>query len=217
MAERRLVFGIGTGRSGTVSLAKLLDAQPKFNVTHEMTRTTRSGRIWRRLAEPIPWRASENEVAATVDLILHRRGSVVGDVGSSWLPHLPALLRQYPSARVVCLERPREEVVTSFLRKTGHSNHWMPGADRVVDPRFDPVFPKYEDAESKSAAVGLYWDEYRRLVGALRAAQPGRVRSWSMRDALNTEQGTAEVLEFAGVAPAAQVVPKQRHFNRVRS
>ncbi|MBW3600963.1 MAG: hypothetical protein KY475_27320, partial [Planctomycetes bacterium] len=103
---QRLVLGLGTGRCGTHALAQLLDRQGDARVTHE---------------EPplLPWRRREGQAAITARLARwrrERRERLIGDVASFYLPYVEEALEAEPELRVVCLRRPREEVVASFCR-----------------------------------------------------------------------------------------------------
>ncbi len=214
---RRLVFGIGTGRSASLSLAALLTAQPGASVTHEFARLRDDGKPRRRFMRPLPWEVSERRLRRAVGRLLRLPGPVVGDVGSFWLPYLPTLLALYPGSRVACLERPRDEVIASFVRKTGRRNHWMAHDGRrwEHDPFWDPVFPKYE-AASKEEAIGAYWDDYRSRVAALARSFPGAIRSWPVEEAINSEEGRTALLTHLGFPFEAHVHPQDLHLNRSR-
>ena len=212
---RRLIFGIGTGRSGSLSLAALLAAQPGVAVSHEFAPLAADGTPRRRFLKPLPWEASERRLRRALRRLLRRRCTVVGDVGSFWLPNLFAILVRYPETRVVCLERPREEVVASFVRKTGRRNHWMAhdGLRWERDRKWDPVFPTYE-AASKEEAIGAYWDDYRKRVAALARRFPDAIRSWPLEEALNSEGGRTALLAHLGFPPEVQARREGLRLNR---
>ncbi|MGN6546966.1 MAG: hypothetical protein ACTHK7_18065 [Aureliella sp.] len=122
MSNRRFVFGIGTGRCGTLSLARLLNSQVDVKVTHEM----------RPLLD---WDAPHDEQRRIARARLERLAresdaGLVGDVASFYLPYLPYLLEASEDIRVVCLRRPRHEVIASFIAWLERTeslpvNHWL--------------------------------------------------------------------------------------------
>ena len=59
----------------------------------------------------------------------HAKARLLGDVGSFYLPYLKDAIAVEPDIRIVCLRRPREEVVTSFCEWLDQTmplptNHW---------------------------------------------------------------------------------------------
>lgn len=205
-AGKPLLIGIGTGRSGSVSLYYLLKQQEGTAFSHEH----------RPL---LPWQVSERAFERKVGTLLGRDGRLVGDVCHSWLPYIPMLLERYPQARVICLEREREAVVASFMQKLRrkNKNHWVPDPGRQWrrDRRFDPTFPKYASMDL-DAAIRRYWEEYHETVAALLERYPGRIRRWNTDAALNAPEGMADLLTFAGIAPAAQRLSVGERHNQGR-
>lgn len=187
--DKRLVIGIGTGRSGSVSFYHLMAQQEGVAFSHEH----------RPL---LPWQVSERAFARSLRSLLGREGRVVGDVCHSWLPYIPLLMERYPEARVVCLERDCKLVVDSFINKIQgkNKNHWIadPGKRWTRDRRFDPTFPKYAETEL-APAIEKYWHEYHDTVEALIARYPGRIRKWQTADALNSGETMAELLDYVGI------------------
>ena len=128
-----IVFGLGSGRSGSQSLARLLDAQAGAFVTHEKNPHVMawSGaepavlenlrEFERALSTGIP-RLSVTLEETNRDVIerMARGGPVrlIGDVASYYLPYVSAIHDANPDVRFVCLKRDREETVRSFLAKT---------------------------------------------------------------------------------------------------
>lgn len=205
--DKQLIIAIGTGRSGSVSLYHLLAEQDGAAVSHEDLPL-------------LPWEVSEAAFRDKVESILKREGSLVGDICHSWLPYIPLLLRQYPDARVICLERPREAVVSSYVNKLRrkNKNHWTTthGNRWQRDPRFDPAFPKY-DLDSLEEAIARYWTEYHQATDSLAAAHPERIRKWQTDQVLNSVEGMAELLTFIGVPPSRQHINVGRKHNQTRS
>lgn len=185
---KRLVLGIGTGRSGTVSLANLLDAAPGTHITHE--------------ALPrLPWEYAEAPLAQHLKQFRERSEAIVGDVASYWLPYIEEILRRWEDVRIIYVERERAAVVDSFVIKMkGKKNHWMHHNGRRWrrDRNWDQCFPKY-DVDDMATAIGLYWDEYAARAHALCDTYPDHIRGWKMEDALNTEAGAAEIARFIDI------------------
>ena len=104
--KQQIVLGIGSGRCGTLSLARLLNQQPDVQASHE---------------EPplLPWSGAD---AARVigerfaRMRRQREAPILGDVASFYLPYLDEIIAAEPEVRIICLKRPREEVVASFCR-----------------------------------------------------------------------------------------------------
>ncbi len=180
------VFGIGTGRSGTSSLAALLGAQPGASVSHEAPRV-------------LPWVVDEGLLARRLDELAARPGWLLGDVAFSYLPYVPQLLDRVRDLRVVCMLRDRAATVQSYEVWVGPRNHWIAhdGTQWDLDPDWDDAYPTYA-IDDRAEAIGAYWDEYDRTVRALVAAHPYHVRLWWLPHALS-EEGIEEILDFVGV------------------
>jgi hypothetical protein len=186
------VIGIGTGRSGTSSLAALLDAQPGASVSHETPRV-------------LPWEVDVGLLAQRLAELDERPGWLRGDVAFSYLPYVPLLLAGGGDVRVVCVLRDRATTVQSYLVWVGRRNHWIAhdGTQWELDPDWDGAYPTYE-IEDRAEAIGHYWDEYERTVRDLAATHPDHVRLWWLPHAF-TEDGIEEILDFVGVAPRQRV------------
>lgn len=209
--NQSIVLGMGSGRCGTFSLARVLGAQEGAAVSHE---------------EPplLPWRADD---AAEV---IRRRfarwrcmrpgAALVGDVASSYLPYVEEVVALEPAIRIVCLKRPRDEVVESFCRwlDAVHplpTNHWaeQPAAGWYHDPLWTRIFPQYE-TQDRQAGIARYWDEYYARADALARRYPEQVRVFEAEAALNSDEGLRDLLTFVGVPPERQVVPAGIHLNQ---
>lgn len=224
--HRQIILGLGTGRCGTHALAVLLDGQPDAHVTHEQPPL-------------LPWKEPAGESlictgmgavagAPARTLIRARLGRfrreraerVIGDVASFYLPYVEAAIEAEPGIRIICLKRPREEVVASFCRwlDTVHPlpmNHWAerPAPGWHHDPVWTRIFPQY-DVGDREKGVCRYWNEYYQAVEDLVRRFPERIRVFSMDEALNTERGQRAVLSFAGIPEARQVLALGRRTNQ---
>ena len=128
-----IVFGLGSGRSGTASLSGVLNAQPGVVCFHEINPSS------------MAWEGAEDTVTALlhgfhtilaggarsliIDRTLYGRTAPVarmkaldrvigiGDVAHYYLPYVETILAHAPHARFPCLKRDREKVVQSFIAK----------------------------------------------------------------------------------------------------
>jgi hypothetical protein len=103
-----LILGIGTGFCGSRSLARVLNQQPGFQISVDD-------------APLLPWkRAGDREVLRERFARWRkvRTGQVLGDVAAFYLPYVEEIVALEPAVRIVCLKRPREEVVAAFC-------HWL--------------------------------------------------------------------------------------------
>lgn len=209
--SQRFILGIGSGRCGTLSLAHVFDAQPGTRAMHENPPL-------------LPWIPAPGRPVMEQRFVRWRRkwkdAEVVADVASFYLPYLEDALRQEPELRVVCLKRPREEVVESFCHWLDRIhplaiNHWArrPAPGWTHDPVWTRIFPQY-DIDDREQGIRRYWDEYYTRVEELAARFPENVRVFATHDALNTEEGQRGLLTFAGYLPERQVLAVGVHHNR---
>ena len=130
----QIVFGLGSGRCGTTSLAELLNAQPGVVCFHEINPASSA------------WVDGEDTVIALLNdfnailggaadrsLVIDRsvkgrtapvarlksldRVTGMGEVAHYHLPYVELILERVPDARFPCLYRAREDVVRSFATK----------------------------------------------------------------------------------------------------
>lgn len=189
MNQPQIVFGLGTGRCGTTSLAHLLNHQRKAMVFHEIHGY--------RLA----WSDSEDRIERFLSWAMQQsRYELVGDVAFAYLPYVSHFLHLEPAIHFVCLQRDRAATLNSYLRFTKARKHWMQ-RDRPTSfgSRWHQCFPKY-DAVSKVEAIGYFWDDYYSTARDLERVYAGSFRIFATQT-LNTEEGQRSILEFAGISP----------------
>lgn len=146
-----VVIGLGSGRSGTKSLATLLDAQQGACVFHE---ANPSSMAWTGTESTVYSLMRDFEAAltggyrcATIDRVVPDRTGplqklrtmpevrLIGDVASYYLPYIDFILEHWPDTRFVCLRRDRSETIDSFARKL----HNKPkGRRRFFQPKPKP-------------------------------------------------------------------------------
>lgn len=183
----RMIIGIGTGRCGTQSLAALLSAQDGCEITHE------------RYGPRVRWGASwRTYPLALWQTCMQGDAPIAGDVALYWLPQVRRFARQAESAdvglRIVCMERPRAEVVASFERKIGPKvDHWTYDSPAHA---WNWCFP-LEDGATRAERIGAYWDRYHAAVRGLRS-DGVPVRIMPTQD-LNDPEAVRGLLEWCGV------------------
>jgi len=207
--KQSIVLGIGTGRCGLRSLAKLLNQQPETQCSYE---------------EPpfLPWKQSDIDRIVRERFARFRqngRGRVLCDVASFYLPNLEAAIAAEPDIRILCLKRSREDVVVSFCEWLDASfplptNHWAdhPAPGWHHDPLRTPTYPQF-DTQNREDGVRRYWDDYYRRVEELRKHHPEQIRVFDTYEALNTPTGLQELLAFAGISPERQIANVGTHVN----
>jgi hypothetical protein len=188
----RLVFGLGSGRSGSTTLSALFAAQAQTCWSHEHPPMVAWGKEGR----------GEVDFHLTRMNLLAHVYSVVADVSHWWLPKLPALLQNDPRTRFVVIRRDRAATVASFMRMKGLDqpkglNHWM-AHDGVRFRRnpWDRCYPKFQ-VDDPEEAIGLYWDRYYAMSEDAARRHPEQVRMFEI-EVLTDPAGQREILEFCG-------------------
>ena len=199
----RMILVTGSGCCGLVSLLSLLNRQPGTRLT---------------LGEPplLPWDRAPGDRAIRGRLARLRRtrdAQVIGEAAAFLLPYLEDAVAADPDVRVLALSRPRGEVVACFGRfldahNAFPTNHWAaePGVGWSHDLMWTRTFPQYDTAD-RAEGIGRYHDDCTRLLAAAAARFPQNVRVFGMREALDTEAGQRELLDFAGY-PREEQVPE---------
>lgn len=175
-ATTPLVFGLGTGRCGTLSLAHLL------GVSHEM--------------QLLPWEPEPK----LLDALWPRVVRAGGDVSLSWLGYVPEILARDPEARFVCLQRERAATVRSWLRQLrGRDQFFMPMTwkDAVTgEAHVRNVFPALDGPIPE--AVDRYYTLYYERAAEWARRFPHRFRIFPMESVLNRRAAQRVMLRFAG-------------------
>ncbi len=190
-SERQLVIGVGTGRSGSTTLVKLLQKQHGAVIGHE-----RPPRL--------PWLPNTQRLKVHLRCFeqLLAANRLVGDVSHWWLPYLRYLFDAFPTMKVVALERDREQTIRSFEKIKGSGeraiNHWCDhngaGWRRNI---WDECYPSY-DIKDRFEAIGRYWDEYHETVEEWRSRNPDRIFHATI-DILDSREGQDELFDFLGI------------------
>jgi len=154
---------------------------------------------------------------------LVRDEAVIGDVASFYLPHVEQANELAPEVRVVCLKRPREEVVESFCRWLDKvhplpTNHWAkrPAAGWYHEPIYTRMFPQY-DTQDRAEGIRRYWSEYYERAESLVTRFPQNVCIFDSQQSLGTEDGQRKLLSFCGFARDEQILSLDIHLNQGES
>ena len=157
MNNKKVILGIGTGRCGTVSLSDLLNKQENASFSHELKIKIETNTDYNT---PLHWEYDENAINNAWKSIQNYSGDFVGDVSMFWLPYLEELFAKSVNLQVICLQRDKEGVVKSYLKKTEGRNHWMKHDGKEWDfCPWDKSYPNF-DTTSKEEALNLYWEYY---------------------------------------------------------
>jgi hypothetical protein len=172
-----MIFGLGTGRCGTGSLAKILD------LSHE--------------ACSMPWQVNLDKYNEVMPGVIKRGG----DVALYWLPYVSLVLEDYPDSKFVCLKRDREETIQSWSRRLPGTSKFMLASVVTLGPNgkhYESLFPDYGDTPVPEA-VGMFWDEYYEKSEALQRLIPESFTVVGMNAALNDRAGQRRMLDFCGL------------------
>jgi len=168
------IVGIGTARSGTKSLAKLLQAQG-LDVGHEDTTS-------------VPWDVSRKP--GRYGRIKRDLEGCDGDV-ACWLTQAAGRLLRDTDCRVLTMMRPKADTVDSLL---AHFEGLRIREDRPFGPM---VFPTYTEC-SLQQAWETYWHDYRDEVRGLQERYPARVLPVPI-ESIETREGQERIARFLGI------------------
>lgn len=146
MNNRKLIFGLGTGRCGSWSLTKLLQKQTDTYAFHELNY--------------LPWEFDEEALKGNINHLLSRPEKIVGDVGFYYLNYVDYIIEKFPEAKFVYLYRDVKEVVNSWMKHSGNANHWTDPSSSHWDSlgvftNTSKYFPKYNLPKEK--AIKEHW------------------------------------------------------------
>lgn len=195
---KRFVFGLGTGRCGTYTLYRLLEAQKNFFSTHELGALTWSStspvesdkllQMWRFL-----YKLESN--APTVKYI--------SNSALYWISYTSEIMSYLVNPRMICLYRDRQTIIESYMAYMPNVNHWTSHDSRHWDDNKwsrlnrSEQWPSYDLPIDE--AIGRYWDEYM-----------GRAEFWANKfpeafmlietgEAFNSQCGQKRIFDFIGI------------------
>lgn len=199
--SQRIVLGMGAGQCGLSLLFEILAKQASSRMTMDQ-------------APVFPWAPDPKESRVKERLSRWKKQfqeRFVGDVATFYLPYVEQFIAEEPECRLICLKRPREEVVASFCKYLDEkapnpTDHWSdePAPGWYHDPIWSRAFPQYP-VRDRVEGCGLYWEEYYRRAEDLAQRFP---QNFILRDAdvLTSENGVREILDFAGVPRDKQIL-----------
>ena len=210
--NKQLIISIGTGRCGSVSLSKFLSAQDKVSVLHE-------GRLdSRKIRKLIKWENDEDNLFEWLEFLLSLDGhKFVGDTGMYYLQYIEQIIDKYPEVKIIVMERNKEEVVKSYIKKTKGRNHWFnhDGKEWEKDDKWDPCYPKYDNS-NKQEALENYWEDYKNQTDNLILKFPEKIKKWTIQ-ALNTTSGKNEILNFLNYNLDRNINQEFKHNTKLKS
>lgn len=140
-----MIFGLGSGRSGTMSLASLLNSMPDVICFHE---SNPASMAWigaemtvHSILNDFEAILSDKPRGIAIDLMASHRTDraaplekmknlshveAIADVASYYLPYVELIIERCPTALFPCLKRDREETVESFIKKVTGKNIQKP-------------------------------------------------------------------------------------------
>ena len=197
-SKKKLVFGLGSGRCGTASLAFLLSQQESTFSSHE-------------LFPILPWKPDMSTLTYKWTQLDHQAHlyDVVFDAGIYYFSYVPALIKswnmhEYAKQRYdlkfVCLKRDKESVVESFLLKFKKQNNnplQDHGDDSLVVNEWDNSFPKYPNDLSLREAIERFYDDYYEIANQYSEIYPENFKIFDT-NCLNSESGVTSLLRFIG-------------------
>jgi hypothetical protein len=197
----QIVFGLGSGRSGSTSLMEILGAAEGSRCTHENPPF-------------VAWQPQAEELAFHVRRFrfLARYFSLIADVSHWWLNALDDLFTQLPDAKAVGSFRNVETCAASHMEVSGFGrgsyNPWAPyGNGFWVHSVWDPTNPTYPLPDNfkrdpdgvKLEMIRRYVREYNETLHAHAARRPQKILLVRTED-LSKPAVQKSILDFVGVA-----------------
>jgi hypothetical protein len=153
----------------------------------------------------LPHKLNERKYRQYMKRLWDRNEDISADVALWNLPYVTTIMSGYPDTKFICLQRDKEAVVKSFMRKTAKNrNHWTRfDSDHWDEERwfrekrcpYKNCYPRFN--ADKEEALGLYWDYYNVVSEIYEQAFPDNFRIFPL-DFLNSRDGCESILDFAG-------------------
>lgn len=199
IVEKNIIFGLGTGRCGTMSLANLLNFQEDCLMTHEL-----GGLPW------LPWEVNERDFQYFFTRVLNRKETFVGDVSLYSLPYYKNILAHNSESKFIIIKRDKNETISSYMKKTKGQNPFMNhDGTKWNHYEWNKCYPKM-NCTNKEDAISLYYDRYYELCQQL----PQDKCFWLATPELNDENRCLEMLRFCEFdAPRFKIFKKNEGSN----
>lgn len=186
VAGKRLIFGCGTGRCGTMSLHTLLSRQDDVEITAQAPWTFQS------------WPVDPPELGQAVLGLLQRQATFVGDVAPWWLGSARLLVEMY-AAKIIVMMAQSDQVVDGHLKL--RFDHWSYYPPESNPPCVSWVrsLPKFggPEAPDRKANAEAAWGYYAKAASLLEQEYPANVSIVQM-EALNNEQWQEDIIRWLG-------------------
>jgi len=172
----QIVLGMGTGRSGSTTLAGILALIEGSKVTHENPPLI----FWEPHPRQIGFHLKRFEILA-------RHYDFVADCSHWWLNVSDQFLERFSNGKIIGAYRDVDATAKSFMKVSSQPrdhNHWvMPHNGVWPCDRWSPTYPQYpmpEDArrnrdQVKFALIKRYVSEYNARLHQMAAQMPKRV------------------------------------------
>lgn len=218
--DKQLIIGLGPGRCGTTSLAKLLDLQSDTSVTHELFDS-------RKLDFDLSYKYRPKNLEKAIQFLSRRPEPIIGDVAYYWLHQVIPVLEDYNAdTKFICLARIKEDVVESFFTQNDGRPFLSPRnfgglSLKVKALAVGGLVLPADDSSNEAIAilkdkVGNTWDYYQKASKKLAKEYPENFQIFPM-ETLNTKEGVEEILDFAGIAEEKQVIEVGIWLNKRRA
>ena len=171
----KLIIGCGMPRSGTGSLAKLLNNCKNVRIEHE-------------LQIHLPFKFNRIKLRKKIGYIKDLDGEIIGDVAHYYLNYVEELIRYY-EAKVLVMRREKAKVMKS-IKSLG----WNPYIQKKI-PGSD-AFPFY--AKNVDTAAGFHWQEYYEQVEKLKNRFPSKILVVDI-EWLNSKEGIKKIFDFCEI------------------
>lgn len=186
--NKTVIIGLGSGRSGTKSLAVLLDSQANTLVLHETN-------------PDAPGFPKDMKLFnKRFDIIEQYEEQYIGDVSFYNIYYISELVEKFKdyNLKFIVIKRPRNNVINSYKRHAGNNDWW---GKKSSDKYWTRFYPEYEGTLSEK--IGKYWDWYYSEVDKL-SESLDNMKIFNIND-LNTIEGVNNILDFVGYSEKRNV------------
>ena len=208
-SQSNLIFGLGTGRSGSTSLHSLFSRQLNTFSSHEHPPLVK----WQNDNKSVHFHLNRS-------LILFNSFNFIADVSHWWLSYVEIIIKRFPNSKFVCIQRDKKETINSFLKikgneKRGSLNHWM-----IHDGnywrlnRWDETYPKFKTTSLKDA-LAKYWEYYYSESLKFQKKFSNNFRIFNIK-MLSNKEGQLEILNFCDFQNPITISMNKKNFNTIK-
>lgn len=193
--NRNIILGAGTGRCGTMSLAKVLNNCKGANITHEM------GPI-------LPYKKDYDVYKEYLDNILSKEGKYVGDVSGYTRNYIEDFIRDVPNIKIIWITRENDKTIRSMKAKEDINLF----ADDTSHP-FSKTRPNWTNL-SKNKAIELFVKVGNEIAEELMHRFPANFKVFYIED-LNSKEGQDKIFNWCGIPKKDRVYTANSRYNAV--